>query len=246
MDALGLLSKACELGVHVVQFGPNLALEGLSESQLQEVADYAKHARIELEVGTRGIDAGHLHRMLKLAVRLGSGLIRTVPELSSGAVPTREELLECLREIGPELQRRGIRLALENGNIPAQCLADVLDALADPRIGITLDTTNSLAIPEGTQQVVKTLARHTMCFHIKDFVVQRAWHRMGFIVEGRPAGEGQMDLPWILGELKSVKADPNAVLELWTPDQADIEATRAMEQLWAEQSIRYLRQYILN
>jgi sugar phosphate isomerase/epimerase len=246
MDALGLLSKARDLGVHVVQFGPNLALDGLSEARLQEVSDYARRMQIELEVGTRGIDVQHLHRQLALAARLGCGMVRTVPELSSGKVPDLSELQECLREVVPELNRRRIRLALENGNIPAQDLAGALDVLASPWLGVTLDTANSLAIPEGTQQVVKTLARHTVGFHIKDFVVRRAWHRMGFIVEGTPAGQGQMDLPWILRELKSAKADPSAILELWPPEQADIQTTTALEQLWAEESIRYLRHYIVN
>jgi sugar phosphate isomerase/epimerase len=246
MSALDLLSKARELRVQVVQFGPNLPLDALDRRELLEITDYARLAGIELEIGTRGIDTQHLCHMLELAVGLGCGLIRTVPEFPDGRAPGREALLGGLREIAPDLDRFRIRLALENGNIAAQELAEILDKLASPWIGITLDTTNSLALPEGTQQVVKTLARHTMCFHIKDFAVQRVWHRMGFTVEGRPAGQGQMDLSWILRELKSVNADPNAILELWTPEQADIEATVALEQSWARESIRYLRRYIAN
>lgn len=246
MDALGLLSKARDLEVHVVQFGPNLALDGLSETQLQEIVDCARHSQIELEIGTRGLDGEHLRRQIDLAVRLSCSLIRTVPEHPDGALYSRTELHHCLRAIAPELAQRRIRLALENGNIPAQDLADTLDALANPWLGITLDTANSLAIPEGTRQVVKTLARHTMCFHIKDFVVQRVWHRMGFVVEGRPAGQGQMDLPWILEELKSARSGTNAILELWPPEQAELQLTGALEQEWAEESIRYLRQFIVN
>jgi sugar phosphate isomerase/epimerase len=246
MDALALLSRADDLGVHVVQFGPNLALDGLSEARLGEVSDYAQRMQIELQIGTRSIDVQHLHRQLALAARLGCGTVRTVPELSNGKVPDRAELQECLREVVPELNRRRVRLALENGNIPAQDLAETLDALASPWLGVTLDTANSLAILEGTRQVVKALAKHTVCFHIKDFVVRRTWHRMGFIVEGTPAGKGQIDLPWILRELKSAKANPSAILELWPPEQADIQSTTALEQLWAEESIRYLRHYIVN
>lgn len=246
MDAIGLLAKGRDLGVHVVQFGPNLALDALSETQLHEVVDCARTAEIELEIGTRGLDLQHLRRQFELAARLGCSLVRTVPELSNGEVPCRAELQDRLREVVPELDRFRVRLALENGDIPAQDLADTLDALANPWLGVTLDTANSLAIPEGTRQVVKTLARHTMCFHVKDFVVRRVWHRMGFIVEGRPAGQGQMDLPWILEELKSARSGANAILELWPPEQAELQLTGALEQEWAEQSIRYLRQFILN
>jgi sugar phosphate isomerase/epimerase len=246
LDAIGLLAKARDMGVHVVQFGPNLALDALSETQLHEVIDSARSAEIELEIGTRGLDLLHLRRQFELASRLGCGLVRTVPELSNGKVPCRAELLDGLRKVVPELDRFRIRLALENGDIPAQDLADALDALANPWLGITLDTANSLAIPEGTRQVVKTLARHTMCFHVKDFAVQRVWHRMGFVVEGRPAGQGQMDLPWILQELKSARPGTNAILELWPPEQTGLQMTAALEQEWAEESIRYLRQFIVN
>lgn len=246
MDALGLLSKAHDLGLHVVQFGPNLPLDELTEAQLQEVLDYARHAQVDLELGTRGLETQHLRRQIELAERLKCGLIRTVPELPSGDTPCAAGLLESLARIIPELESHRIRLALENGNVPTQELVRTLGALDNRWLGITLDTVNSLAIPEGTEQVVKALAKYTMCFHIKDFVVQRAWHRMGFIVEGRPAGKGQMNLPWILQELESSKAEANAILELWPPEQADIQTTTALEQDWAEESIRYLRQYIVN
>jgi 3-oxoisoapionate decarboxylase len=244
MDALGLLRKAHELGVGVVQFGPNLSLSQFGEKQLLAIVDYARDAQIELEVGTRGLNAQHLRAQLELAARLDCKLVRTVPDLDDGSAPSHAGLVERLGTIIPHLERHRIRLALENGNLPAQDLADTLDALASPWLGVTLDTANSLAIPEGTRQVVKTLARHIMCFHVKDFVVERVWHRMGFVVEGRPAGQGQMDLPWILRELECAKVDANAILELWPPEQDDIQATTALEQEWAEESIRYLRQYI--
>ncbi|HLV85853.1 MAG TPA: sugar phosphate isomerase/epimerase family protein [Candidatus Sulfotelmatobacter sp.] len=244
LDALGLLRRAHELGVRVVQFGPNLSLSEVGERKLRAILAYARDAQIELEIGTRGLNAQHLRTQLGLAARLDCKLLRTVPELDDGSVPTHAQLVECLAKIIPDLERHRIRLALENGNIPAQDLADMLDAFASPWLGVTLDTANSLAIPEGTREVVKALARHTMCFHVKDFVVERVWHRMGFVVQGRPAGRGQMDLPWILRELQCAKVDSNAILELWPPEQADIEATITLEKEWAQESIQYLRQYI--
>jgi len=244
MDPLELLRRAHSLGARVVQFGPNLSLSEVSEAQLLAIIDYARDADIELEIGTRGLNTQQLRAQLELAARLNCKLVRTVPELDNGSAPSHAGLVECLGKIIPDLERLRIRLALENGNLPAQDLADTLDAFASPWLGVTLDTANSLAIPEGTRQVVKALARHTMCFHVKDFVVKRVWHRMGFVVEGRPAGQGQMNLPWILRELKRAKVESNAILELWPPQQADIQATTALEQQWTEESIRYLRQYI--
>ena len=93
---------------------------------------------------------------------------------------------------------------------------------------MTLDTVNSLAVPEGTQEVVRHLARHTFCLHVKDFVVRREWHMMGFVVEGTPAGQGQLDVAWVLEQLQAAGAWANAIVELWTPWQQNVEATVAL------------------
>ena len=61
---------------------------------------------------------------------------------------------------------------------------------------------NSLAVPEGWRYVTEILAPYTVCLHHKEFTVQhRAWHMMGFIVEGRPAGQGLLDTRWLLDTL---------------------------------------------
>lgn len=245
MDWFDLLSKASELGVHVVQYGPNLPLDALSEDQLDCLVKQARKSGIEIEVGTRGLETEHLRAQIRLAQTVGARLLRTVPELA-GETPPIAQIRASLETIAPDLERSRVRLALENGRVPAESLAEVLDSVAPDWIGVTLDTVNSLAIPEGTREVVRKLAKHTFCFHVKDFVVKRVWHMMGFNVEGCPADEGQMDLPWILGELRAAGADPNAILELWPPEQSHLQQTIALEHAWAKESILNLRRYIPN
>ncbi len=244
MTALDLLAKAHEFGLEIVQYGPNLSLGTLPEDELSVLVEKAGDWKIELEVGTRGLETAHLRQQVDLAKRVGSRIVRTIPELEGGRIPTPEEMTRHLQAILPELGTAQVKLAMENGKIPAATLDQVLRSLASPWVGITLDTVNSLAIPEGTERVVKTLAPHTLCVHIKDFVVKRVWYMMGFVVEGKPAGQGQLDIPWLLEELRAAGADPNAILELWPPQAENLEETMALEHVWAAESIPYLRRFI--
>jgi sugar phosphate isomerase/epimerase len=234
---LDLLAKARELGVRVVQYGPNLPVDALSETDLGRLVESAALWEIELEVGTRGLGVDHLRREIELTRRAGASLLRTVPEEG-------EDLETSLQAIAPVLAGSGVRLAIENSKIPAATLAEALHRLRSPWIGITLDTVNSLAIPEGTEHVARALAPYTFCLHVKDFAVARAWHMMGFQVEGRPAGQGQLNIPWLLKLLQEAGASCNAILELWPPEQQSLQETIALEQAWAIESISYLRRYI--
>jgi sugar phosphate isomerase/epimerase len=237
LGALDLLAKARELDVRVVQYGPNLSLNTLSEGELARLVETAYLWELELEVGTRGLGTEHLRREIDLTRRAGATLLRTVPEEG-------DDLESSLRAIAPVLAERHVRLAIENSKIPAARLAQALRDVRSPWIGITLDTVNSLAIPEGTEQVARALAPYTFCLHVKDFAAERAWHMMGFQVQGRPAGQGQLNVPWLLNLLREAGASGNAILELWPPEQATLEETIALEQSWAVESITYLRKHI--
>jgi len=244
MDAFGLLDMAIQLGVGTVQLGPNLPLSDIEEPSLGRFLNLARLNGIQIEMATRGMSLAHLRLQLALAERAGSTMLRTVPDSDADDSLTLSSLERDIRHILPDLERAKIQLTLENGKIPAKSLADLLDRLDSPWIGITLDTVNSLAIPEGTDEVVRSLAPYTSCLHVKDFTIERAWHMMGFKVEGCPAGLGQLKLPAILNALSRAGVSPIAILELWPPEQLHLTETIALEHVWARESIRYLRNYI--
>ncbi len=107
-----------------------------------------------------------------------------------------------------------------------------------------LDTVNSFAALEPPDVVVKTLAPYTLNLHIKDFEIERIGHELGFSIIGRPAGEGRLDIKWIVNCIKEKKRDPNAILELWTPFTENLDKTIQLENRWAEKSIGYLKSVI--
>jgi len=244
LTAVNLLEKARELGVRVVQFGPNLPLDRLPEGDLETLLKRATEWGVELELATRGLEFSHLSAQVALAKRLGATLLRTIPELGGQAVSARE-IAEPLRAILPVVEREGVKLAFENGKIPARELAGVVEQAQSTLVGIVLDTVNSLAIPEGCRYVAEILAPHTMCLHLKEFIVKRAWHMMGFICEGKPAGQGQLDIPWLLETCRKMsRYDYNVIVELWPPEQKTLQETIDLEQAWAVDSVKFLRQHV--
>jgi 3-oxoisoapionate decarboxylase len=243
LTAMGLLERARALGVRLVQTGPNLPFDRLSPGELDEFIQAAREAGIELEVGSRGLEARHLKKQVALCHKMGSRLLRSVPEVG-GQTPTLPVLAAHLQRIRPLLESEQIWLGLENHNQPANDLRSAIEVVGSPNIGVVLDTVNSLAVPEGWKEVTRILAPYTMCLHYKEFLVKRAWSMMGFTCEGRPAGRGQLDAPYLFKALKASQYDFNVVLEQWTPEQSRLEDTIRMEWDWAIESIAYLREFV--
>ncbi len=240
MSAFDLIDRCVSNGIRVVQFGPNLPLLGVD---LDALSARARAAAVEVEIGIAGLAPEQIQGGLALCARMQATLLRTV-DLYDGPARPAAELERQLRAALPIVDAAGVRLAIENARTPARVLSAVLDEIGSPLLGVTLDTVNSLSIPEGTVEVVDALARHTLCLHIKDFRVQRIWHMMGFTVEGAPAGQGQLDIPWLLEQLRGAGRNFNAILELWVPQQENLEAAIALEASWVKSSISYLRRLI--
>lgn len=244
LTALGLLERARALGVGVVQTGPNLGFDRLSAAEQDAFIQTAHDWGIELEVGTRGLDYDHLVGQVALARRMGAKLVRTLPEIGGKYAVDGRLIAPAARAILPVLEREQVRLGIENGRTPGAELRAALDEIGSPWVGVVLDMVNSLAVPEGWREATRLLAPHVMCVHYKDFTIRRAWHMMGFICEGAPAGQGMVDTAWLLEALKASPYDFNVLVELWPPEQATVDETAALELLWAEQSVAYLRKYI--
>ena len=244
LGARALLAKAAALGVKVVQFCDNLPLEDLDENELHLVETRARALGISVEVGTRGIESARLLRNLRLAARFHSPILRTVTDRGKHE-PTPEEVVRTVRPLMPAFARAGVRLAIENHDrFDSVTLAWIVARLGTKFGGVCLDTVNSFGALEGPQVVVERLARYTVNLHLKDFRIERVGSMLGFAVRGAPAGRGRLDVPWLLRELKSRKRDVNAIIELWTPWEGSIGETVEMEDKWAGESVRNMRQYI--
>jgi sugar phosphate isomerase/epimerase len=238
------MKRAVELDIRVVQFGDNMPLSGLEAEAFKEMTEFAYENRIEIEIGTRGLDRENLMLQMEVARHLDAKLIRVLPD-AKGYEPKAEEVLAALRPVARRFAENDLRLALENNDrFPARTLADMVNELGPEHVGICLDTANSFGALEGPEYVVETLAPYTFNLHVKDFTIRRVKTQMGFVLSGCPVGQGRLNVPWVLGKLRHTGRQINAIVELWTPLGANLETTIATEQTWAEQSVGYLREFI--
>jgi sugar phosphate isomerase/epimerase len=117
----------------------------------------------------------------------------------------------------------------------------MIEQAGSERIGICLDTANSLGAGEGLETVLDQLGPLTVNLHVKDFAITRVPSAMGFLVEGRPAGEGLLDLPALLKTLRRHGRCRSAVLETWTPRPTEIRAAIRLERRWTLRGLANLR-----
>jgi sugar phosphate isomerase/epimerase len=239
MNEQDLLDRALRHGVTLVQICDNLPLLRLPPDRLDQFADRANGEGLRLEVGSRGLTVEHATAMIALARRVNANLIRFVVD-GPGFHPGPVEVVQTLRAIAPRLD--GLRLGIENHDrFTAKSLRSIVERSGSDRIGICLDTANSLGAGEGLATVLKELAPITFNLHIKDFRITRLPHLMGFTVEGCPAGEGMLDILSLLEDLRRHGRCETAVLELWTPPEELLNKTIAKEEEWAGRSVEYLK-----
>jgi 3-oxoisoapionate decarboxylase len=248
LSALDLIDRAAALGVRVLQICDNLPAQTYEPASVAAIARHAEDKGVSIEVGTRGCDACHLRRFLHIARAFRSPILRVVLDTADDQ-STETQVIDRLSAIVPEFGTGGptVRLAIENHDrLRSAALVRILREL-DRRglgalVGICLDTVNSFGALEGPEVVVDTLGPYVVNLHLKDFAVRRLPPLQGFTIEGRPAGEGMLDIPWLLRELNG--NDYSAILELWTPPEPDEAATIRKEAEWAQRSVRTARAWI--
>ncbi len=243
LDFMGLLDKALEANAVVVQIADNLPLHEVPDSELDRLRQTACARGLTLEAGTRGLDPEHLTRYVTIARRIGARVLRTV---LSGSLLGPEQMAgaeDGIRQVLPLLHQQGVTLALENNEaFRAPEFDGLMRRIASPRVGICLDTANSLGRPETLETVVEHLAEHAVMLHAKDYDIRRIDTRMGFSVVGRPAGDGRVDFDWVLRELRQRGRDQiSVIVEHWPPFEGTIEATVELEEDWLARSVRFLR-----
>ncbi|MFH0841564.1 MAG: sugar phosphate isomerase/epimerase family protein [Bacteroidota bacterium] len=242
LTAIGLIDKASEAGLGLVQIADNLPLENLPPDELLNLKNYASLKGVSVEMGARGMTPAHTMKCLETAASLGSPILRMVIDLP-GFEPDLQTIVSIVRELVPEFRARNIRLAIENHDrLKAREFEKIINSVGREMVGICLDSVNSMGAGEGFETVSKILAPYTFNLHIKDFSIRRVSHKMGLIIEGCPAGKGMLDIPGLIKSINLFGRCNSAILELWTPPAESIQETIQKEKSWAEESINYLKQ----
>jgi sugar phosphate isomerase/epimerase len=245
LDAFGLVDRTAALQLPVLQIADNCPLDKLPSTGLADLAAYAKQQSVELEVGTRGIETEHLGRYIQIAQTLGAKILRVVID-TAWHQPEFDEIVYLISLVLPQLADNNIVLGIENHDrFKAHVFADIVEAVGSPYVGIVLDTVNSFACEENTLQVMDTLAKHTVNFHVKDFKIERIKNSMGLLVTGTPAGQGFLDIPQMVRRLrKEARGDFSSILELWMAPEPNLAETLQKEDRWVKESIAYLKQIL--
>lgn len=181
---------------------------------------------------------------LRLAARIGAPLIRVF----GGAVPdgcSREEatahLIGTLREIAPFAEEEGVAVCLETHDAwyDPDTVAEVMEAVSHPRIGVVWDVMHTLRqggrTPDYAFRRLRPWIRHV---HIHDGSLSPGK------VQFRPMGEGEIDHAEVVRLLLAAGYDGYISGEWinWEPYEVhlprEIGAMREYESRWAEGAIR--------
>lgn len=241
--ALELMEFARSRGAAVVQLADNLPVHRMPPAARQELVRCARAAGITLELGARGLTREHLQVYLGLCPELGATLLRFVVD-QEAYEPSPADLTALLRQAAPELKAANVTLAVENHDrFPAEIWRRIIEEAGDPAIGVCLDTANGFGAGQGPIEVARALAPMTVNLHVKDVEIARLPHQMGFVIEGRPLGRGQLPIGAVLDAVRAAGRCRSALVELWTPPAGGPELTIAKEASWAEESLHWLRTY---
>ncbi|CAI3803497.1 sugar phosphate isomerase/epimerase family protein [Pseudarthrobacter sp. MM222] len=235
------LERTAALGVDLFQICDYVPLESMSAAELADVKATADSLGIALEVGTKGIRPEHLRKFLGIAGILGSPLLRTMFN-SPGHTPSTEEATAIFREVLPEFEAAGVKIALETyEQVPTSRVLDVIRSVGNPNLGICSDPANTVAALELPREVIDAVAPYVLNMHIKDFAFSRKEGWVGFTYSGAPLGEGLLDYDYMAGKLQPKERNINQIVEHWLPWQDSEDETIRLENQWTQQSLDFLR-----
>ena len=237
MDIFGFIDKAAEFGFDGVMINlieKKNQTEGLGAlgpddpEHIARVAQAIRRHGMFVELDTRGTDPAHLAHILDVAEQLGADVVRTF--VMSGGGYSHGNLAgsfdpeafaraaQQLRELVPLLQKKRIRLAVENHEL--ETIGEILalvEQVDSPWVGVHLDVGNTMMAWEDPLEATLQAAHRTVTTHIKDHIICRNGPDGPAVVCGVPLGEGNLDLEAICRVLYARSTLQRLIIEMCYP-----------------------------
>ena len=187
----------------------------------EQVADLKRHTEIAAAVGAK-------------VMRICCGGRRTRPADWS---THKARLLPLLRDAVAHAQGHGVVLAIENHiDMLADELAELIETIDSPWLGVCLDTANNLRMLEDANVAIEKLAPYARATHVKDIVAKGGNPREFAFWPSVPVGKGLIDIPRAFDALRKHRYTGLLALEIDYLDPAYESDEKAVAD-----SIDYMR-----
>lgn len=219
LDAWGLIDLATESRLSSVEFPFHGSLPDLSDATIERLRARLDEAGLDLIVDTPILDEANLRTVLPAAARAGAKVVRAmVSGVLEGArtgfsggwdahLVTSEK---TIRAVLPLLEEYDLVLALENHqDVTSTELLALCQALG-PRVGVTLDAANPLAVGEDVLEFARRVGPHIRNVHIKDYTIHAT--SSGYRLVRAAVGDGV--IPWEVLLPQIQEAAPNAYFHI--------------------------------
>lgn len=248
LRVVDLIDATAASGLELLQVVDSRELDAATDAELHVIRDRAAERGIRLQTGTSGLTEDRLSRAIHIAALLGSDLIRLVLD-GPGGNPSVEESVRVLTDALPRLAEADATVAIENHFMtPSDQLLAVVTAVGSPRVGVCLDTANSIMVAEWPSHTIRLLAPHALCLHLKDYRVEPDRAGVGGHVIGVPLGEGWLDVGATLEAMAGADGRQAGrlavILEQWLPAVSDPAATVGAEREAREDAVVRARHYL--
>jgi sugar phosphate isomerase/epimerase len=179
-----------------------LAEAGIVATSLGGYCDFAQTDDQALEEQIAGF-VEYCRRAVKLGIPVTRAFAGDVKEGLSLA-DVEQRIIDSFAEVIGRIQDLDVKVAIENHGSLANdglFLRRVIETVASPKLGITIDTGNFYDVghsPERVDEFYNMLAPYTFSVHIKDVIYQDGVPALV------PAGRGIVDLPRLYALLEAV------------------------------------------
>ena len=239
----GVSLETCYLDLHDPDFRDRLG-SGLDRTRLDRVLAWGHPGGLEMGKSDERLE--DLLRVIDFAAGMDVPLVRIVVGTFTHwrSEPPRqsvERLVPRVRDACRYAAEVGIRLSIETHTaLPVIALAELVERVAAPNLGIVLDTANVVRVGSDLLEASRLLAGITDMVHMKDLDLSEA----GFGDPGgwwpcRSLGAGDLDLQGVLEELRSATFGGLVCVELATLPPGSDEDRMVVESIdWLREAVR--------
>jgi sugar phosphate isomerase/epimerase len=242
-----VLEQLDGLGLEGLQIDPS-HFPGDDAETLERLEAVTRKHGYYLEFGMGGWDVTRLAARIRLTARFGGRAVRTFCGDENTSPVDRRRYVElaapALRHAGGVADAHDVDIAVENhGDFTSVELEELVRKVDHPRVGVCLDTGNSLFRDEEPLECARRLVPYTRSMHLKDWTMVKDPDGQAIWEEAVP-GQGQVPVAEILELVASRQPELYIALETPVAPSGDEKETVAREWEHVRKSARAARKIL--